>query len=82
LAEDETANLLDEIVSDSKRKGNCSVCHWLEDRDDAAEWDSVMALTWQQANSRAIHRAMVKRGFEAGDKTVEYHRKRSHRVSA
>jgi hypothetical protein len=41
-----------------------------------------MALTWQQANSRAIHRAMVKRGFEAGDKTVEYHRKRSHRVSA
>ncbi len=79
MAED-TPSLLDEIISDSKRKAACSVCQWLETRDDAGEWDRVMALPWQQANSRAIWRAMTKRGFDAGDKTIEYHRKRTHRV--
>ena len=73
--------LLDEITADSRRKGSCSVCQWLETRDDADEWDAVIALPWQQANNRAVWRAMVKRGFDAGDKTIEYHRKRGHRVS-
>ena len=79
---DGTPSILDEVIEGSKRRGTCSVCDWLAGRDDASEWDAVMALPWQQANSRAIYRAMAKRGYERGDKTVEDHRKKGHRVSA
>lgn len=81
-AEDAKPSLVDEIVQDSRRKGTCSVCDWLDTRDDSAEWDAVIALPWQQANSKAIYRAMAKRGFQRGEKTVEDHRKKGHRVPA
>jgi hypothetical protein len=80
MAED--VSLLDEVREASRRVGTCSVCEWLEGRDDAAEWDQVMALPWQEANSRAIHRAMVRRGFGKGDKTVADHRTKGHRVTS
>ena len=83
-AEDDKAapSILDEVVEDSRRRGTCSVCDWIESQDNSDEWDGVMALPWQQANSKAVHRAMVKRGYRKGDKTVEDHRKKGHRVSA
>lgn len=79
--EDGTGALMAEIRADSQRKGSCSVCEWIEDRDDADEWDAVMALPWQDANSKAIWRAMAKRGYGRGDKPVDEHRRKGHRVS-
>lgn len=80
MAED--TDLISEIVQDSRRKGTCSVCDWIELQANPDEWDAVMALPWQQANSKAIHRAMVKRKFQRGAKTVEDHRTKGHRVPA
>lgn len=80
-AEDAT-DLLTEVLEDSRRRGTCSVCDWIETQDNSDEWDGVMALPWQQANSKAIHRAMAKRGFPRGAKTIEDHRTKGHRVSA
>lgn len=80
-AEDAT-DLLTEVLEDSRRRGTCSVCDWIETQDNSDEWDGVMALPWQQANSKAIHRAMAKRGFARGAKTIEDHRTKGHRVSA
>lgn len=80
-AEDAT-DLLTEVLEDSRRRGTCSVCDWIESQDNPDEWDGIMALPWQQANSKAIHRAMVKRGYPRGAKTIEDHRTKSHRVSA
>ena len=80
MAED--TDLMSEIAEDSRRRGSCSVCDWIETQEDPSEWDAVFRLPWQQANSRAIYRAMFKRGFQRGEKTVEDHRKKGHRVSA
>lgn len=76
----EDADLFTEITEDSRRKGTCSVCEWIAARDDADEWDKVIALPWQQANSNAIWRAMSKRGFQRGAKVIDDHRKKGHRV--
>jgi len=81
-AEDAKGSLLDEVVTDSRRRGSCSVCDWITTRDDADEWDAVMALPLQQANNKAIWRAMTKRGYQRGDKTIEDHRRKGHRVPA
>jgi hypothetical protein len=80
-AEDAT-DLLTEVLTDSRRKTSCSVCDWLKGQPNLEEWDDLMALPWQEANSRAIYRAMAKRGYQRGDKIVDDHRKKGHRVSA
>jgi hypothetical protein len=81
-AEEAGVSLLDEVREDSRRKGSCSVCDWIAARDDADEWDAVMALPSKDANNKAVYRAMAKRGYQRGDKTVEDHRKKGHRVPA
>lgn len=81
MAED-IGDLLSEVREDSRRKGSCSVCDWLRMQPNPEEWDNLMTLPWQEVNSRAIYRAMAKRGYQRGDKTVEDHRKKGHRVSA
>jgi hypothetical protein len=81
VAED-TPSLLDEVLLASRRPTACAVCEWITAQDNSEEWDRIMALPWKEANSKAIHRAMVKRGFERGDKTIQDHRQRSHRVPA
>lgn len=81
-AEDGTGSLLEEVRADSARKGSCSVCEWIASRPDADEWDAVMNLPWQEVNAKALHRAMVRRGFDKGDKPVQDHRQKGHRVGA
>lgn len=73
------ATLLDQLRSESLRKGACSVCEWVEAQDNADEWDAVMATPWQDINSSAIHRRMKQMGFQRGSKAVQEHRTKGHR---
>ena len=79
MAEDAKPSLLDQLRSESLRKGTCSVCEWIEAQPNADEWDAAMATPWQDINSSAIHRRMVSMGYQRGSKSVGDHRSKGHR---
>jgi hypothetical protein len=63
------------------RTSVCSVCEWLESRDDAARWDRIFAGPVKIYGHKAIWKAMRDRGFlPASSKPIESHRQRQHRV--
>lgn len=75
--------LLDELEADSKSPSyGCLVCTWIEGRDDAAEWDAAMAASKSRITTKAILRAMTKRGFTHSDNPVRRHRVEGHRVTS
>ena len=82
MTEDAPTDLLTELRERSRRQATCAVCDWLATRDDADEWDAAMRLPWQEINAKAIWEAMAARGFDKGDKTVQGHRAKGHRVPA
>ena len=65
----------------ARRSTTCSVCSWLERRDDADFWDRMMALPKAEAQHVAIHEEMSALGFQRGYKTIESHRNQGHRAS-
>lgn len=77
MAED--IGLLDELLADSRPTDRgCKVCAWLEDRHDAAEWDS--AFQNDAVTISAIVRKMRSLGYAFQDKTAHIHRTKKHRV--
>jgi L-ribulose-5-phosphate 3-epimerase UlaE len=81
LTEDKPS-LADEVLADSRRQTSCSICAWIETSDDRDEWIRLLDMPWQQANTRAIHRSMIRRGAQFSDKTLDTHRRKGHRVGA
>jgi hypothetical protein len=76
MAED-VGNLEAELLADSKTSSGCSVCMWLELRDDADLWDKAFANP--QITKAAIQRGMMKRGFTGKATPVASHAKEKHR---
>lgn len=76
MAED--TDLEAELLADSKTSSGCSVCMWLDGRDDAALWDK--AFSNQQITKAAILRGMAKRGFQGKATPVASHHREKHRV--
>ena len=75
--------LLDELEADSKSpSAGCVVCSWIEGRDDADDWDAAMAASKARITTKAILRAMTKRGYTHSDTPVRRHRTEGHRVVA
>ena len=63
------------------RSGTCTVCDWIEEREDSDRWDLFMAGPTKIYGHKAIHAAMRKRGYAAeSSKPIESHRQRQHRV--
>jgi hypothetical protein len=59
----------------------CTVCHWLEAREDAARWDRILAGPVQVYGHKAIWASMKTRGFVSeSSKPIESHRQKQHRV--
>ena len=79
MAEDPNPSLLDQLRSESVRKGTCSVCEWVEAQPNSDEWDAAMRTPWQDINSSVIHRHMLAKGFTRGSKAVQDHRTKGHR---
>ena len=77
MAEDGT-DLEAELLADSKTSSGCSVCMWIESRDDAALWDK--AFTNPQITKAALLRGMTKRGFRGKATPVASHHREQHRV--
>ena len=76
-AEDGT-DLEAELIADSKNASGCSVCMWLDSRDDAALWDKAFANP--AITKAAITRGMRKRGFTGKASPISSHRDGRHRV--
>lgn len=75
------ANLIAELEADSRRTGYCSVCTWIEGREDADVWDTVCAIPVRRIGHTAIYRRISKLGYESNStKPVEQHRNGRHRV--
>jgi hypothetical protein len=74
----EDTDLEAELLADSKTSSGCSVCMWLDGRDDAALWDK--AFSNPQITKAAIQRAMAKRGFMGKASPIAGHAKEKHRV--
>ena len=79
MTEDANPSLLDQLRSESVRKGTCSVCEWIEAQPNAAEWDAIMATPHQEINSAVIHRRLQSMGFTRQSKAVQDHRSKRHR---
>ena len=76
-AEDGT-DLEAELLADSKPASGCSVCTWLDSREDAGMWDRAFANP--QITKAAIWRGMSKRGFRGKASPVAAHHREKHRV--
>ena len=74
----EDIDLEAELLADSKTSHGCSVCMWLEGRDDAELWDRAFANP--QITKAAIERGMAKRGFRGKASPVASHHREKHRV--
>ena len=61
------------------RPTSCSACDWIEQQEDQALWDRLMALPTKNAGHFAIHDEMTRLGYPQGRKAVEEHRKKGHR---
>lgn len=81
MAED-IGNLEAEIVAATGfRSSTCSVCEWVEGRDDADEWDRILAGPVSRYGHRAIYAAMRARQYGArSSKPIEQHRREHHRA--
>jgi hypothetical protein len=63
------------------RSISCSVCEWIEEREDAEHWDRILAGPVKRYGHTAIHTAMKKRQYGARSaKPIENHRREKHRV--
>lgn len=80
MAAAEDADLEAELLADSKPASGCSVCLWIETRDDAAHWDKAFANP--QITKAAILRGMTRRGFRGKATPVATHHNEKHRVAA
>jgi hypothetical protein len=82
LAEDETAPSLEDEVRglNGRGYGTCAVCEWIAARDDADEWDRLMAMPSKDIQHQALGVAMRKRGFTRSDHRIGAHRREQHRV--
>ena len=77
---EEGTDLEAEILA-ATRFSSCSVCDWLDGRDDAANWDRFLAGPVSKYGHTAIHAAMRKRDYRAlSCKPIENHRREKHRV--
>ena len=77
MAED--VSLLEEIAEASKpARQQCSVCLWLADREDRADFATALAARGVYTGS-AIFKAMEKRGFPGQLGSVERHRRQEHK---
>ena len=76
-AEDGT-DLEAELLADSRTSLGCSVCLWLEGRDDAAKWDKAFANP--QITKAALERGMARRGFRGKASPVGTHHREKHRA--
>ena len=61
------------------RDGKCAVCVWIAARDDADEWDRLMAL--EDIQHKALGESMRSRGFTKSDHRIGSHRREKHRVA-
>jgi hypothetical protein len=80
MAAAEDADLEAELLADSKTSSGCSVCVWLEGREDADKWDR--AFLNPQITKAAILRGMARRGFRGKATPVATHANEKHRVQA
>jgi hypothetical protein len=63
------------------RSSSCTVCDWLDGREDAERWDRIMAGPKNVYGHQAILVSMKARGYTAQSaKPIESHRNRQHRV--
>lgn len=63
------------------RSSSCTVCDWLEERDDAERWDRILAGPVKRYGHQAILAAMRAREYGAvSSKPIENHRREQHRV--
>jgi len=81
VTEDADASLEDEVRSLNADRTSCSVCSWIKARDDADEWDRLMAFPVTEIQHHALAVAMRKRGFALGDNRIGVHRRERHRVA-
>ena len=81
MAEDETDFEAEIRAATVARATSCTVCDWLEGRDDAERWDRILAGPTSLYGHVAIYTSMKARGYQAGScKPIEGHRKNLHRV--
>lgn len=74
-------SVLDDVLEEEKKtvRKQCGVCKWLKNRDDAGQWDAVMADPTRE-NNAAIMRAMQKNGWSGTQGlSVRRHRAEKHR---
>jgi hypothetical protein len=68
-----------------RSSGSCGVCKWISLRADAAEWDRLMALPYDDSpdaiQHQALGAAMRKRDFRLSDHRIGAHRRERHRVA-
>lgn len=69
------------MAATSARSTSCTVCDWLEERDDAERWDRILAGPVKRYGHKAIMASMRTRGFRpVTSKPIENHRREKHRV--
>lgn len=69
------------MAATTARSTFCTVCDWLEGREDADRWDRIMAGPRKLYGHKAIWTSMRARGYTAAtSKPIESHRQRQHRV--
>ena len=78
MAEDTPVTLLAEIAEASKpARQQCTVCMWLEGRDDRDDFAKALAGRGVYTGS-AIFKSMAKRGYAGQLGSVERHRRQEH----
>ena len=69
------------MAATTARSTSCTVCDWIDGRDDADRWDRIMAGPTKLYGHKAIWTSMRSRGYTAAtSKPIESHRQRQHRV--
>ena len=82
VAEETTGDFEAEIrAATSAKATSCTVCDWLEGREDGPRWDAIMAGKVNVYGHMAIWKAMKARGYRSESaKPIESHRQKQHRV--
>lgn len=80
MAAEDAAALEAEILADT-RFSSCSVCDWIDGREDAEHWDRFMAGPVKRYGHKALLTSMRKREYRAvSSKPIENHRREKHRA--
>lgn len=70
-------SIKDEVAAErDPRLGQCIVCRWVEDQDEADEWREVMLD--KSFSHRQVWRTMVNHGYAGADQSVQRCRVRRH----